>query len=415
MKKKFWGSWILLWVMVFVVAAGGCGGGDDGDDGDNGGKTFSDLPVVPPAPVTNGKWADVADTSWYSEDQTTFAISTAEQLAGLAFGFPGGTVTLANDIDLAGREWTPISFSSFDGGGHTISNMTITGDFGWAGLFSSVEGTIKNLNLTNVYINVSPTTYACSVGAIVGFIHDDDTAIENCTASGIISAFVQKGRSMTGGIVGENYGRIDNCTFSGSVFSSASESANPFIPNILPFAGGIVGVNLGEVMNSSSNGRVSSYPYGGAAGGIAGSNGYVGNNEGTVVNCKSGSDVSSYAQGPDAGGVVGHNYNMVLSSSSSGSVSSYNSNNTWYAAAGGIVARNYSGNVEDCSKTSGKITITNTKSQYAFAGGIIGTISEAETISGNTFSRAATGQQWGIGYDSRKNGDTSNDGATPTD
>jgi hypothetical protein len=280
--------------------------------------------------------------------------------------------------------------------------MTITGYLGWPGLFGTIAGgTVKNVNVTNVYIVSSS-----KAGAIVGM--NSGGTIENCTASGIISVYVQRGFSYNGGIVGENSGSVDSCTFSGSVFSSSSESTDSFLLDTFPYAGGVVGYNGGEVLNSSSNGRVSSYPYHGAAGGIAG------RNEGTVARCKSGSDVSSHARGPDAGGVVGYNFGEVLSSSSSGSVSSYNSNNTWYATAGGIVARNdKSGSVENCFKTSGKIIITNTKSQYAFAGGIIGVLSDGAKTMSNTFSRTATGQQWGIGYD-RGNG-PSNDGATPTD
>jgi hypothetical protein len=408
LRKKFdFNLVFMLLLATLVLFSGGCGGGG-GDDGDDGDKTFSDLPILPPAPVTSGNWNDVADTSWYSEAQSAFTISTAEQLAGMAhLDLQGKTVTLADDIDLAGKEWSPVSsLGSFDGNGHTISNMTITGDVVLAGLFEQLTTgeTVKNLNLTNVYI---VSALPCNAGGIATL---NSGAIENCTVSGVISTYVQRGFSNSGGIAGENNssGKVDNCTFSGSVFASSAESANPYLLDAFPYAGGAVGYNGGEVLNSSSNGKVSSYPYHGVAGGIAG------RNAGTVAGCKSGSDVSCYARGPDAGGVVGLNYDCgeVIDSSSSSSVSSYNSNNTWFASAGGIVARNY-GSVKDCLKTSGKITITNTKSPYAFAGGIIGA-SEAETISGNTFSRAGTGQQWGTGLDSRVNG-PSNDGATPID
>ena len=159
--KKRWGSWVLLLVVAFVVAAGGCGGG--GDDGDNGDKTFSDLPTLPPAPATSGAWADAAYTSWYGEDQSAFTISTAEQLAGLSkvnrSGLYGKTVTLANDIDLAGREWTPVWIENFnfDGGGRTVSNMTITSSDLASLFYGNTDGIIKNVNLTNVYIDVSST------------------------------------------------------------------------------------------------------------------------------------------------------------------------------------------------------------------------------------------------------------------
>jgi hypothetical protein len=413
LRKKFdfkLGSLLLL--ISVVLFSGGCGG-IGGDDGDNGDKTFSDLPVLPPAPATSGNWVDVADTSWYNEDQSSFTLTTAEQLAGIhkidQVDLFDKTFTLANDIDLAGRMWSPVWIYSFDGGGHTVSNMTIIGNFDTAGLLSlHHDGIVKNVHLTNVYINVSSDA-TCNAGGIAPSIYSD-SSIENCTASGVISAYAQSGYSVSGGIVGVNDGRIDNCAFSGSVFSSSADSSNPFLLDTISYAGGVTGFNQGEVLNSSSNGRVASYPYTGAAGGV------VGRNEATVASCKSGSDVSAYARGPDAGGVAGENRGEVVDSSSSGSVSSYNSNNTWFASAGGIVARNY-GSVQDCFKTSGRIVITNTKSQYAFAGGVIGAVSaEAETISisGNTFSRAATGQQWGIGSDFRVRS-PSNDGATPID
>lgn len=65
--------------------------------------------------VVNGSWQDVADTSWYDEEKTTFTITTAEQLAGLAklvnemdgdIGIDpmkGKTILLGADIDLSGK------------------------------------------------------------------------------------------------------------------------------------------------------------------------------------------------------------------------------------------------------------------------------------------------------------------------
>ena len=65
-----------------------------------------------PSALADGEteaWADYADTSWYSDDETVFHISTAEELAGLAElvnagnTFEGRTVYLDADIDLGGR------------------------------------------------------------------------------------------------------------------------------------------------------------------------------------------------------------------------------------------------------------------------------------------------------------------------
>ena len=91
-------------------------------------------------------WDGTSDTGWYNESDSTFEISTAEQLAGLAekvnegVDFSGKTITLTADIDLGGKEWTPIgdgsrlssisTGNSFDGkfigGDHTITGLTIS-------------------------------------------------------------------------------------------------------------------------------------------------------------------------------------------------------------------------------------------------------------------------------------------------
>ncbi|RRD63080.1 hypothetical protein EII26_12630, partial [Fretibacterium sp. OH1220_COT-178] len=81
-------------------------------------------------------WLDEADVSWYKEGQSRFVISTEVQLAGLAKlvndgnPFEGKTVRLDKDLNLEGKEWTPIGtgekpfLGSFDGGGHLIQLNT---------------------------------------------------------------------------------------------------------------------------------------------------------------------------------------------------------------------------------------------------------------------------------------------------
>lgn len=86
-------------------------------------------------------WDGTADTSWYDagNPKTSYEITTAEQLAGLAKienetnnNFKGVTFTLKNDLDLAGHPWTPIGTDdyysyfagTFDGGYHVIRNLT---------------------------------------------------------------------------------------------------------------------------------------------------------------------------------------------------------------------------------------------------------------------------------------------------
>ncbi len=103
--------------------------------------------------------------------------------------YAGKTVVLNADIDLAGYEWKPIgglvSYPSvtfagtFDGQDHTISNMhavdTTTVNYATAGLFGSITGTVKNVNIDHA--TVVSTHYA---GGVVGYSSSGSSKIENC-------------------------------------------------------------------------------------------------------------------------------------------------------------------------------------------------------------------------------------------
>ena len=143
-------------------------------------------------------WDGTADTSWYDADPTatTFEIANAEELAGLAQivnsgvdNFHGDTITLTDDINLDGSNWTPIGYAgttgtpapkrfqgTFDGAGYTVSNMTVNvgkgaGLFGWA--FAEGTGaTIKNVTVDNA--DVTGLSYAAG---IVGHLYG---SVENC-------------------------------------------------------------------------------------------------------------------------------------------------------------------------------------------------------------------------------------------
>ena len=107
------------------------------------------------------KWDGTPDTTWYNTTDTTFTLSTAEQLAGLsalsASGntFAGKTIVLDSSMDFDGKAWTPIKqFSgTFDGGEHTVSNFTLDGTSGRAGFIQNLgqyPATVKNLTLSKV-------------------------------------------------------------------------------------------------------------------------------------------------------------------------------------------------------------------------------------------------------------------------
>ena len=99
------------------------------------------------------------NTEWYSNNNSTFTIDTREELAGLAYlvsegnNFSGKTITLTNDIDLGGDEWIPIGNAktqfagTFDGHEYTVSNLKISEQNEYVGLFGYVTGTVKRLKI----------------------------------------------------------------------------------------------------------------------------------------------------------------------------------------------------------------------------------------------------------------------------
>lgn len=141
----------------------------------------------------------------------------------------GKTVVLRSDISLASTDYTPIPTfgGTFDGGGHTISGLDLSGDLSPAGLFGILQegAVVRDLRVSGT---VQPTGGSRDVGGIAG---RSNGLIENCTFSGTVS-----GKDGVGGIVGTNTltGTIRGCTTAGSVTGSSR-------------TGGITGVNLGVV------------------------------------------------------------------------------------------------------------------------------------------------------------------------
>lgn len=168
-------------------------------------------------------WDGTADTSWYNESDTEFTLMSAEALAG--FGklvdegntFEGKTVKLGADIDLylldeneekvsfnpIGYGYNVVFKGTFDGQGHTISNLYQNG---WAlgysysteagGLFASVvDATIQNLNIDGAEIVME----CIDMGIVVGYSYGN-CAYENITVTNSSIANYQR---YTGGVVGE--------------------------------------------------------------------------------------------------------------------------------------------------------------------------------------------------------------------
>ena len=187
-------------------------------------------------------WVTVENNDWFfsaiaeDPDETEFTISSAEDLAGLmalvngtatapvttfAVGsenvvqesFAGKTITLSSDIDLAGHVWTPIGNwdnafeGTFDGQGHTISNLYVNAPEGeGVGLF----GVVANAEIKNVTVNNVNVTGYSMVSAIAGAAYP--AVISNCHVTGSIKLVSEW--AYVGGIAGYCYygTQVDKCS-----------------------------------------------------------------------------------------------------------------------------------------------------------------------------------------------------------
>ena len=208
-----------------------------------------------------------------------YQISTAAQLKrfrDIVNGTGGQTqnrgayAVLTANIDLNNEPWTPIGNytkgnqiyyeGTFDGGGHTISGLNVTGEFVYAGLFGTVkDGTIKSLTVAG---KVSPSNSQCIVGGIVGYA--SNAVIKNCSNHCSVTG---RTTSIIGGIAGFNSsGAIIDCYNVGTISGI----------NYAEAIGGIVGSNSGTISNCYNVGTVSNDT---SVGEIAG------HNSDTVENC----------------------------------------------------------------------------------------------------------------------------------
>ena len=180
---------------------------------------------------TIGSWADGGGESGEAEDlgysiqnDGSYMVYNANGLMNIAELVNGGkndiNITLDTDIDLTGKDWTPIGTDydnsytgTFDGGGHTITGLTITTNDEYAGLFGYLGnfgkfGTVKNVVMDGIQITCNHRLgYA---GGVAGYSRG---IIENCSVSGSVSGTVS-----VGGVVGaQRDGSITGCSSSATV------------------------------------------------------------------------------------------------------------------------------------------------------------------------------------------------------
>ena len=256
------------------------------------------------------------DPGYTDDGQGNYTVTTAEGLKNLAKLVNeqrnlGINITLTSDIDLSGIDWTPIGIDynhrytgTFDGGGHTITGLTVTGSDQYAGLFGRIGtgGKVMNVTLENVQIT-----------------------------SDIISGYV-------GGVAGWSYGTIENCSVSGSVSGTT-------------FAGGVVGSQWGgSITGCNSSATVKGVIF---AGGIAGET----NSGASLTGCYATGDVTVENDGTNnshAGGVVGYNGGGTLTACYAwGSVTGSGSGTIY---VGGVTGSNDVGTLTACYHANGTIS-----------------------------------------------------------
>lgn len=147
-------------------------------------------------------------------------------------------ILLTSDISLVGKEFygIPDFGGVFDGQGHTISEINISKGQSYVGLFIHVEknAVIQNLNVSG---SVIPTGSPVIIGGIAG---ENYGLIKDCSFKGVV-----KGNDYVGGIVGMNQlsGNVSFCTSEG------------FISGV-HFTGGICGENMGNIANCRNEAMV---------------------------------------------------------------------------------------------------------------------------------------------------------------
>ncbi|WP_195285529.1 fimbrillin family protein [Alistipes shahii] len=253
--------------------------------------------------------AAAKDLGYTIESNGSYTVYNADGLLNVAELVNGGktdiNITLEKNIDLTGKDWTPIGTDydnsykgTFDGGGHTITGLTFTTNDEYAGLFGWLNraGTVKNVVMEGVQIT-SNQIYGGSIGGVVGYSWG---TIENCSVSGSVSGTVY-----VGGVVGAQIdGSITGCSSSatvkgmvdvggvagwtnfGATLTACYATGNVTLeidPKKNIAGGGLVGMNAGSsLLACYATGNVTST---GSSTGYVHIGGFLGNNYTTVTAC----------------------------------------------------------------------------------------------------------------------------------
>ena len=237
------------------------------------------------------------------ESNGSYTVTSADGLMNVAELVNGGktdiNITLDKNIDLTGKDWTPIGTSfdnsytgTFDGGGHTITGLTITTKDQFVGLFGYLNraGTVKNVVMEG--IQITSNHMFGNTGGVAGFSWG---TIENCSVSGSVS-----GTKCVGGVVGaQKAGSITGCSSSATVKGTVD-------------VGGVAGEKWGSMTACYATGNVTleiDSPKNLSGGGLVGFNGGS-----SVLACYATGNVTSTGSSTGnvhIGGFLGDNYTTV--------------------------------------------------------------------------------------------------------
>ena len=249
--------------------------------------------------------AAAKDLGYTIESNGSYTVTSADGLMNIAKLVNGGktdiNITLDTDIDLTGKDWTPIGTNyekrykgTFDGRGHTIKGLTVTTNDQFVGLFGYLDkaGTVKNVVMEGIQITSNHVLMSGNTGGVVGYSWG---TIENCSVSGSVS-----GTNCVGGVVGsQKAGSIIGCSSSAIVKGTR-------------YVGGVAGEKWGTMTACYATGNVTleiNSPQDLSGGGVVGLNGGS-----TVLACYATGNVNSKGSNTGnvhIGGLFGDNYTVV--------------------------------------------------------------------------------------------------------
>ncbi len=297
-----------------------------------------------------------------SEDGKTYNVTSADGLKNVAELVNGGktdiNITLDTDLTLTG-EWTPIGTES----------QPYTGTFNG-----------KDKTITGLTVNQEGTNYV----GLIGYLGSGGK-VQNVVLEGV-QITSDNSSGYAGGVAGDSWGTIENCSVSGSVSGTT-------------FVGGVVGSQWGgSITGCNSSATVKGVIF---AGGIAGET----NSGASLTGCYATGDVTVENDGTNnshAGGVVGYNGGCTLTACyATGSVTGSGSGTIY---VGGVTGSNNLGILTACYHAKGDVS-----GPTGTTGGVAGRNFKGSMSGGGIITACywgSNGQEQGIGEDQVGTGGT---------